>query len=284
MNCFQWKQYLTLPARSERDGWLETFWLYLDPTPTTTENERRMEHEARVAAARQLFSIPREPGWDRRGEIYIRFGEPDARTIIDPDVSKWGAPPPREQWYYMRFDMLVSFADITHNGEYFYDEEIPYSIHSLFRSPWSYFFFMLNPFEMLPFIQPDLDSPNEGLAEKIDYCHTQDIEEKRFPACVDITSFKGGPGMLKTEINFEIPMYELELESGNKAEPYEIEFRVFVKGCTNGQCRIHIGLYHLFHTGIEAEALFGPYTRSGPCDPATGILPVRDGSNRPEFR
>ncbi|HUV37205.1 MAG TPA: GWxTD domain-containing protein, partial [Patescibacteria group bacterium] len=208
MNCFQWKQYLTLPTRREREEWIERFWLYLDPTPTTPENERRIEHEMRVATVRQHFAMGRDPGWDRRGEIFIRFGDPDSRTIIDPDVSERGAAPPREQWYYGTFDMLVSFADITHNGEYFYDEEIPYSIHSILRAttdPFAAYNFSIYPFEMIPMIMPDLKTPKEEITEIIEYCHEADIRKERLPAFVDVTTFRGGPGMLKTEISFEIP-------------------------------------------------------------------------------
>lgn len=234
MNRFQWKQYLTLPTRAERDEWVETLWLQLDPTPTTPENERRAEHEARVSIARREFSMEREPGWDRRGEIYIRFGEPDVRTIFDPDVNFYGASPPREKWYYETFDMLVSFADITHNGEYFYEEAIPYSVHSVLRRmmdyhPFAMVDFSIIPFAVMPSLQPDLDRPDEWLTEKIDYCHAQDIDMERLPAYVDITSFRGGPGMLRTEVNFEVPCDELELESGGGAEQSEIELRVLVR-------------------------------------------------------
>lgn len=241
MNCFQWKQYLTLPTRAERDAWIETFWLYLDPTPTTPENERRAEHEMRVNAARRLFSIRREPGWDRRGEIYIRFGEPDARTIIDPDITRYGAAPPREEWYYETFDMLVSFADITHNGEYYYDEEIPYSINSMLREAQQdapqtgrgkaimWLFFIREPFMMFPQLQPDLEKPNEGLTEKIEFCHESDIDENRLLAYIDITSFRGGAGAIMTEINFELPSYEFELDDRSDVSVSEIELRVLVR-------------------------------------------------------
>ncbi|HUV37217.1 MAG TPA: GWxTD domain-containing protein, partial [Patescibacteria group bacterium] len=232
MNCFQWKQYLTFPTRREREEWIERFWLYLDPTPTTPENERRIEHEMRVATARQHFAMGRDPGWDRRGEIFIRFGDPDSRTILDPDVSERGAAPPREQWYYGTFDMLISFADITHNGEYFYDEEIPYSIHSILRAmtdPFAAYNFSIYPYEMIPMIMPDLKTPKEEIAEIIEYCHEADIRKERLPAFVDVTTFRGGPGMLKTEISFEIPGEELELEYGNGEEQSEIEIRVLVR-------------------------------------------------------
>ncbi len=241
MNCFQLKQYLTLSTRDERDAWIETFWLYLDPTPTTPENERRTEHEMRVTEARRLFGMNREPGWDRRGEIHIRFGEPDTRTIIDPDVNRYGTLPPREEWYYETFDMLVSFADITHNGEYHFDEEIPYSINSMLREAQQdapqvkrgkaivWLFFIQEPFMMFPEIQPDLEKPNEALTEKIEFCHESDIDKDRLLAYIDITSFRGGAGAIMTEINFELPSNEFESGDRNDSSMSEIELRVLVR-------------------------------------------------------
>jgi GWxTD domain-containing protein len=236
MNCFQWKQYLTIEDRSGREEWIETFWLQLDPTPTTPENERRVEHESRVEAARTLFSIGREPGWDRRGEIYIRFGEPDTRTIAVSDIGIYGMLPPREKWYYATFDMLVSFADITLNGEYYYDEEIPYSKPSVMRGMRTLYGYgaltdvvRSQAYDQDPMLNIPFDEPDEWLAEKIDYCHESDISEERLLTYVDIASFRGGPGALRTEISFEIPSNEIVLGTAGGGEDAEIEFRVLVR-------------------------------------------------------
>lgn len=63
----------------EREDFLTKFWLDRDPDLTTATNERQLEHYRRVWFARQNFSKGKTP-WDRRGEVYIRFGEPDFRT------------------------------------------------------------------------------------------------------------------------------------------------------------------------------------------------------------
>ena len=65
-----------------RPGFLHRFWNLRDPDITTPENERRIEHCWRVWYARHYFSAGREP-WDRRGEVYIRFGEADYRSRSD---------------------------------------------------------------------------------------------------------------------------------------------------------------------------------------------------------
>ena len=63
------------PKREAR--WL-AFWNERDANPATIENERLVEHYSRVMYARIHFSEKRFP-YDRRGEIYVRYGPPDDR-------------------------------------------------------------------------------------------------------------------------------------------------------------------------------------------------------------
>ena len=60
-------------------GFVRAFWQGRDPTPATPGNERLVEHYRRVLHAMQHFSEGRRP-WDRRGEVYIRYGEPAHRS------------------------------------------------------------------------------------------------------------------------------------------------------------------------------------------------------------
>ena len=62
----------------EREELWRTFWNERDSNPATIENERLVEHYRRVMYARIHFSEKQQP-YDRRGEIYIRYGEPDDR-------------------------------------------------------------------------------------------------------------------------------------------------------------------------------------------------------------
>ena len=52
------------------------FWAGRDPAPVTAANERRNEHFRRVAFARESYGQHAFP-WDVRGEVYVRYGEPD---------------------------------------------------------------------------------------------------------------------------------------------------------------------------------------------------------------
>ncbi len=120
MNRYQIRQYLMLPTPAVRDEWIERFWIEMDPTPTTDVNERRQEHERRVLAARTLFPKQDDPGWDGRGEIWIRFGPPDHREKTFGYIDFWNERMPGEVWYYYAYGMLVSFEDTRLSGEYYY--------------------------------------------------------------------------------------------------------------------------------------------------------------------
>lgn len=66
-------------SEDEFPEYLRRFWDSRDPDPTSRINERLVEHYRRITYARVMFSRSGFP-WDRRGEIYVRYGEPDART------------------------------------------------------------------------------------------------------------------------------------------------------------------------------------------------------------
>ena len=65
-----------------KGAFLQRFWTEKEPDLTTAANERLLEHYRRVWYARRNFSGGRQP-WDRRGDVYVRFGEPDHRSRSD---------------------------------------------------------------------------------------------------------------------------------------------------------------------------------------------------------
>ncbi len=65
-------------AEPEREALWLAFWNERDTNPATIENERLVEHYRRVMYARIHFSERKFP-YDRRGEIHVRYGEPDDR-------------------------------------------------------------------------------------------------------------------------------------------------------------------------------------------------------------
>ncbi|OGG46856.1 MAG: hypothetical protein A3F84_00255 [Candidatus Handelsmanbacteria bacterium RIFCSPLOWO2_12_FULL_64_10] len=62
-----------------RPAFLRRFWLRHDPTLVTGGARRQAEHYRRVWHARAYFGEKKFP-WDRRGEVYVRYGEPDYRS------------------------------------------------------------------------------------------------------------------------------------------------------------------------------------------------------------
>jgi len=120
LNDYQKKQFLSLKSRPEREKWIEQFWAEQDPTPGTEINEKRIEHEKRVKLARKLFGIKKPPGWDRRGEVLIRFGFPTTRERIWADINFHGMTPPGEVWYYKKLNMIVAFQNYNLKGEYIF--------------------------------------------------------------------------------------------------------------------------------------------------------------------
>lgn len=123
INGHQTRQFLSLPGDADRAEWLDRFWKLNDPTPTTPENEMRTEHLVRVGLARQFFPSRSWPGWDKRGEVFIRYGAPDFRGKIWGEVTVRKFYPPGELWYYRRHEMLVSFEQSGKGGEYIYAVE-----------------------------------------------------------------------------------------------------------------------------------------------------------------
>ena len=72
---------------AERGAFLKRFWNGRDPDITTPVNERLLEHYRRVWYSQMEFAEGKQP-WDARGEVYIRFGEPDHRTTSrDMEIS-----------------------------------------------------------------------------------------------------------------------------------------------------------------------------------------------------
>ena len=64
--------------KEQRERFLERFWLQKDLFKTSGGALRRAEHYRRVWHARTFYG--KKWPWDKRGEIYIRWGEPDFKS------------------------------------------------------------------------------------------------------------------------------------------------------------------------------------------------------------
>ena len=86
MNPLQMRQYLMLSTDRERSRWIRRFWVELDPTPTSDENEApHRSTSKRIEMARELFRSRGAPGWDDRGEIDHPMG---ASELPDEDEGR----------------------------------------------------------------------------------------------------------------------------------------------------------------------------------------------------
>ncbi len=111
-------EFRSLPEE-QRAEWLRIRWAELDPTPTTPENERRIAHYKRLAYARAHFARDREPGWDARGQLLLRYGPPDERRRIPGDVVPGvGLVPPQEVWVYWWLDAAFELEDARFQGDF----------------------------------------------------------------------------------------------------------------------------------------------------------------------
>ncbi|HLT47769.1 MAG TPA: GWxTD domain-containing protein [Rubricoccaceae bacterium] len=93
----------------------QAFWDRRDPSPGTRRNERMEEYYYRVAYANEQYGRMRDAGWNTdRGEVFIRFGEPD---MVERHPFNYGTKP-YEIWYYNRHGRRFIFVDETGMGDY----------------------------------------------------------------------------------------------------------------------------------------------------------------------
>lgn len=98
--------YVSLSGYDKKE-WYRKFWKLRDPTPTTDENEAQDEFLRRIEYAAKRYGEtwnyrqfeylkdqylrdgwPRAP-WDARGELYVKYGEPNYITIGGYNKEEW---------------------------------------------------------------------------------------------------------------------------------------------------------------------------------------------------
>ncbi|MBD3290660.1 GWxTD domain-containing protein [candidate division KSB1 bacterium] len=111
----EFNDFIILQTDYDKREWLRKFWKKWDPTPTTDVNERKDEFLRRIYYAhskygqewnyRQFNYLKKQymrdgwsmAPWDSRGELYIKYGEPDFK-----DASRAFQ---KEIWTYHRFNV-----------------------------------------------------------------------------------------------------------------------------------------------------------------------------------
>ncbi len=77
----------------DTDSSVNQFWEHKDPLYLTRYNERLLEHYSRVAYSNLMFSVAKQnvTGWKSdRGEIMLRYGEPENRFRLRPFINAGG--------------------------------------------------------------------------------------------------------------------------------------------------------------------------------------------------
>ena len=103
------EEYDSLPFE-QRGIYIAGFWRKNDPNVMTKDNERLLEHFRRVKYAKTIFDEKNYRGYDDRGEIYIKFGEPRYRdfTTDDRELSEF--------WQYVRIDQYLTYQFTSSRG------------------------------------------------------------------------------------------------------------------------------------------------------------------------
>ncbi|HWO56904.1 MAG TPA: GWxTD domain-containing protein [bacterium] len=202
-------EYVTIEDTLASADWLRRFWTSHDPTPTTPENEFREEHDRRVYHAIYLFGSPGKGGrpWDDRGEVYIRYGQPDERIVRQAGVNNDGVEPPGgraddffdaplneadaaiEVWSYNRWNETFQFEDKRGFG-----------------------FFELAPVTDPAFRRQSAGEFHSARLRAIDlqpaiYYH--EYGRNLIDYALDVVRFRGQPGTWRLDINLGYPLAQL---------------------------------------------------------------------------
>lgn len=215
----------TRPVQCQK--WIDEWWATRDPIPTDAKNEAREEHERRVLEAQAHFGRGQWPGWDDRGEVLIRYGEPGARMHSDADVLPPGVlVPAEEMWYYPQFDVYARFSDTGTYGFVQYMETVKTPVSERPRNDRRTLASVKNP--DLPMDFMDVDSPlphtmgvvvplADGdfdrfvdrvfgyydLVDQMPAVYPFDFAKMHIPAYVAVDQFRGGDGVDRVDVSTE---------------------------------------------------------------------------------
>ncbi|MFQ6033138.1 MAG: tetratricopeptide repeat protein, partial [Candidatus Zixiibacteriota bacterium] len=207
---------------TDKDNFIEGFWVTRDPLYLTDENERVLEHYSRVAYANLRFGVPkmRLQGYDTdRGKVYISYGEPDfimrvpwkpggrADEKIAPDMSGISRPPfnvykdpvfntklffaKAELWSYNinGENFRFAFEDSYMSGEFRFSATRGGRIRSRFPGDYEYQYV----------------SVKRSVPESYEF----DYGGELFAFPCDFADFRGDNGSSKLEVYYGLPIQEL---------------------------------------------------------------------------
>jgi len=207
--------------------WIDAWWDTRDPVPTNKKNEARDEHERRVLTAQAEFGRGAWPGWDDRGEVYIRYGDPLTRQISGADVVPPGVYVPAEElWYYPQFNIYTQFAESGKFGYVQYQETVKLPPGERARGDRRVIASEYNPDLAMDYMGFEYDVPDAmhlyaplagagyenylkkvysyyDLVDQAPSVYPFDFADMHIPAFVSVQSYRGGDGVDRVDVNTE---------------------------------------------------------------------------------
>ena len=116
LDTYSWSSYV--------GSTLVTWWRSQDSAPATRINEMLLEHLQRIAYAKRYYH-DQEEGFDDRGVIYIRLGEPSDKTMVQFDKTNFRTK-------VLDRSLTINESDFP-NNEFWYYKHIDNSAHYLFH-------------------------------------------------------------------------------------------------------------------------------------------------------
>jgi GWxTD domain-containing protein len=128
----EWRSLETLTLDGKR-RFLINFWAKNDPDPSTSVNEFKQTHEARMKVANERYTYLKRDGWRTdRGRVFMLHGLPDHIEVHSHDMQTR----PYEIWNFDTIEGGVIFVFVDHNN--FGDYRLVHSTKSgeISRSTW----------------------------------------------------------------------------------------------------------------------------------------------------
>ncbi|HEX9917054.1 MAG TPA: GWxTD domain-containing protein [candidate division Zixibacteria bacterium] len=203
--------FLQMTDETQREEWLRKFWKAKDPTPTTERNEFKEEHQRRVAYARQYFGSHFRGNrlWDDRGEVYIKYGEPDERVTQVEGVYGVGKEEQEarkqegEVWRYYKYDLTLQFQDNKLLGFYELTPHVEVQSKDVYGETYE--------------VQDEVDFKST-VATKIDIpreIYHHDYEGDVLDYALDIVRFRNTGDNYEVDVNLGLPIEQLGKKDAN---------------------------------------------------------------------
>jgi len=245
----EYTEYVLLADTSEAADWLRRFWIKHDPTPTTSKNEFQEEHQRRVRHAIYFFGQPGKAGppWDERGEVYIRYGEPNERRILQhgvddnpytaaerdrasgrvfgggvADATLNDGLASTEVWTYYKFDQAFQFEDQQGWGYY---KMVPVTDPTLRRQDVAEYY---NSRLSISDLQPAIYYHEYG-HNLVDYA-------------LDVVRFHTGDNLWRVDINLGYPLSELG--RGEDSTSVSLRRTIVIRDAQQNEVYGEVGVIH----------------------------------------